>query len=291
MSQPQQYAWPAMGCEWQLTIWDELPAREITRLGQQATGLAEEFEQAHSRFRPDSRLNQLAGQTGEFAVPEDFTDILEWYFLLYGPSEKRLNPLIGQTMADIGYDATYSLTAKPEIGRAPDLTSAVEILEPGRIQIKQPVQFDFGALGKGFFVDKLTDWLATQGCRRFLVNGSGDIRYVTDGPLLKVGLEDPADPTRAIGRLELASGALASSASNRRRWADRHHIIDATTTASPEVIAASWVKADRCALADALATALFSVPPARFRGFVFDYCLLDSNRHAKSSAGFKAELF
>jgi thiamine biosynthesis lipoprotein len=183
-----------MGCEWQLTVWDELPAREITRLGQQATGLAEEFEQALSRFRPDSRLNQLAGQTGEFAVPEDFTDILEWYFLLYGPSEKRLNPLIGQTMADIGYDATYSLTAKPEIGRAPDLTSAVEILEPGRIRIKQPVQFDFGALGKGFFVDKLTDWLATQGCRRFLVNGSGDIRYVTDGPPLKVGLEDPADP-------------------------------------------------------------------------------------------------
>lgn len=281
-----------MGCDWHLTVWDDdVSHDDLTSAGIEAATMAEDYEQTFSRFRPDSYLNQLADQTGEFTVPKDFTAILDWYALLYGPSEGRLNPLVGRTMADLGYDADYSLQAKPDVNHAPELPAAVEVLAPGRISIKQPVHFDFGALGKGFFVDRVVEWLQEIGWNRFLVNGSGDMRYISDGTPLKVGLEDPTDPSQVIGRMHLTEGALASSASNRRRWAGYHHIIDATNSRSPEDHTATWVKADRCTLADALATGLFSTPPHRFHGFVFDYCLLGPNRKARSSTGFPAELF
>ena len=78
---------------------------------------------------------------------------------------------------------------------------------------------------------------------------------------MRVGLEHPRDPSKAVGVVELHDGALAASASNRRAWgAGLHHVLDAVTGEPTNDVIATWALADTAMLADGAATALFFDP-------------------------------
>jgi len=97
---------------------------------------------------------------------------------------------------------------------------------------------------------------------------------------------------QVIGKVDFLSGAMCSSAGNRRAWGGFHHIIDPDTRQSPTEIIASWVIAPEAMIADALATALFLSPPEYFQQhFEFEYLLLNKHLRVKRSKGFAAELF
>lgn len=278
----------AMGCKWGISIWDELRDDdwlELMRVIQERTA---EFDETYSRFKKTSLVWRLAHQTGIFAVPQDLVAMLKYYWQFYELSERKFNPLIGQTISDLGYDWQYSLVPKSEIAKTPDLLEGIRIVDEQHIELLRPVLIDLGGIGKGYWVDQLASYLREQKISRFLVNGSGDVVYESEGEKLKVGLEDPADATRVLGVVELAPGqAMASSGSNRRRWNKYHHIIDPTTATSPEMVVASWVIADNATTADALASCLFLVPPENFRSkFEFEYYLVNSERRMKKSEGF-----
>ncbi len=151
---------------------------------------------------------------------------------------------------------------------------------------------DLGALGKGYFVDKIAEFLAQKGMRRFLVNGSGDMVYKGDGQTLRVGLEHPEDATKVIGVVEMTDGAMCGSGSNRRKWDKYHHTLDPFSLTSPNEVIATWVTAESAAVADGLATCLFLAEPECFREeLAFEYCMLNPEYKVKRSAGFAAELF
>lgn len=283
---PQKTTYESMGTTWEITVWDrEVDASEIIRL-------SNEFDTAYSRFIKNSFVSNTSHKTGTIKVPEDFTQILALYFKLYPLSQKKLTPLIGHTLEEIGYDADYSLISHKTINNVPDLFETVSIVDSTTIEIKIPVLFDFGAIGKGFFVDVVTTYLKEKGVKRFLVNGSGDISYVSNGEEITVGLENPLDSSQIIGTVKMKHGCMCSSATNRRAWGKYNHIIDPHTLASPAEIIASWVIADSAAVADGLATALFMVPPENFaKDFKFEYCLLNKDLQVKRSSGFTTELF
>ncbi len=217
--------------------------------------------------------------------------MLRLYERLNKLSGGKLNPLVGFALSDLGYDATYSLTPKDTVRPVPELASALRIIDDTHIDLQENVLIDLGALGKGFFVDKIAAYLRRQGVRRFLVNGSGDIYYEGNGTPIRAGLEHPEDPTKVIGVIEIERGALCASASNRRRWGAYHHTIDPQALTSPEDIVATWVRADSAALADGLCTCLFLTEPQRYGDIPFEYCLLNPEYKIKRSAGFTAELF
>ena len=96
------------------------------------------------------------------------------------------------------------------------------------LETATPVLLDVGAAGKGHLVDLVSGILAEAGIARSVVDGSGDLR-IREVPM-RIALEHPADPRKAVGVAELADGALSASAGNRRRHADgRHHVLDAVT--------------------------------------------------------------
>ena len=93
-----------------------------------------------------------------------------------------------------------------------------------------------------------------------MVDASGDLR-VRGAASERIALEHPADPTKAIGVVELRDGALCASASNRRAWGDGlHHVIDAVTGLPTAAVIATWALAPDALHADGLATALFFDP-------------------------------
>ncbi len=101
---------------------------------------------------------------------------------------------------------------------------------------------------KGFFdgIDPSMEYAALiDGCTRW-------------GAFIRVALEHPADPTKAIGVVNLGDGAICASASNRRAWGDGlHHVIDATTGLPTSTVIATWAIAPTALVADGVATALF----------------------------------
>lgn len=288
---PQSFSYESMGTWWEISIWDSIDKKKFDQLKAEINRSSELFDKTYSRFKPNSLVSKIAATSGKFFVPLDFTKMLSWYIDLYKLSDKTINPLIGQVLADAGYDDNYSFKAKSKIPKAFDLLKSVSIIDSTTIKTSRPLLFDFGALGKGYFVDKIAAFLKRKGIKRFLVNGSGDIYYQGEDSI-KVGLEHPKDASKVIGTVDMTTGTMCASAGNRRKWEKFHHIIDPRTAKPADEILATWVMSDKCVLSDALATCLFFVPPDNLeREYKFEYLILNKEMKVKRSDGFVAELF
>ena len=154
-----------------------------------------------------------------------------------------------------------------------------------------PVTVDVGAAGKGYLVDLLAEILRDAGHEKYTVDGSGDLLHAGDP--IRVALEDPRDPTQAIGVVTLDGGALCSSATTRRAWGDGlHHVLDPTTGLPTRDIIATWAIAPTALEADGLATALFFADPdALTAEFDFRYARMRADGRVEFSPDLGRELF
>lgn len=292
---PSTFSYESMGTHWQITIWDTIHDTDLAALEEEIIAMSNTFDTLYSRFKKNSLVWDIARTAGSFEIPDDLMLMLIAYQRLYPPSDKKLNPLIGFSISDLGYDADYTLTPKESIRTTPDFEETVSLRPPHTLTLREPVLFDVGALGKGFFVDKIATYLASKNIERFLVNGSGDIFYVGgkkgEEVSINVGLEDPSDPEKVIGVIPLKRGSICASGINRRAWSEYNHVIDPHTLTSPKEILATWVMAPTATYADGLASCLFFVTPEKLSEFSFEYCILNKDYKIKRSTGFSAELF
>lgn len=289
---PKTLSFESMGTSWEISIWDALHEDNFIEISHAIENTCRDFDDTYSRFKEDSLVSQIARSgAGVYSVPEDFIQMLRLYFDLYELSGRIFNPLVGFSLSDLGYDAAYSLKTSKLIRETPSLPETISILEHNTIEVKTSILIDIGALGKGFAVDKLFHLLENAGCSHFLVNGSGDIRY-KGSAAINAGLEDPQDPSKAIGVFPLAHGSFAGSGVNRRTWGKHSHIINALDPENSSPLLASWVHTESTVLADALATALLLSPPEPFlEKYDFSYCLMNHERRIKKSADFSADFF
>lgn len=110
---------------------------------------------------------------------------------------------------------------------------------------------------------------------------------------MRIGLEHPYDPTKAIGVVELQDAALCASAVNRRAWGDGlHHVLDARTGVPVRTWAATWAIASDAMRADAVATALFFDGGTELAAdWGVEWVRMSTDGRAERSAGCPAELF
>jgi thiamine biosynthesis lipoprotein len=287
------FSYSSMGTTWKITIWDYISEERVHILESEIFRQSEEFARLYSRFISTSLVWQLSQKTGMVEVPKDLVVMLRLYRTLYAPSMQKLNPLIGYTLSDLGYDKDYSLSPKVEIRPTLNFLDTVRIIDDTHIELKEHVLIDLGALGKGYFVDKIALYLEKEGIKEYLVDGSGDIAYQRNKGVITAGLEDPEDTSKVVGTLELhGKGAFCASSGSRRRWNGYHHTIDPNTLKSPIDVIGTWVEADSAALADALATCLFFAPEGNFRpAHEFTSCIMKNGRSVFTSPGFHAQFF
>ncbi len=285
------HEYESMGTHWKITIWDEIAENRCNEIFTTIEEKSKRFDELYSRFKKTSLVWKITESKGVIEVPKEFTEMLSWYMKFYEISNKKLNPCIGYAISDLGYDDTYSLSPKEIIRRVPDFFEAVIIIDDTHIELKEKVLFDFGALGKGYFVDLIASFLKSENIKHFLVNGSGDIFYEGNGNPIKAGLEHPNDPTKVIGTISMEKGSMCASGINRRAWSEYNHYIDPETLSSPKEIIATWVIADTAVVADGLASILFFVAPETITDMQFEYCILNKDYQVKRSEGFEVELF
>ena len=241
----------AIGTRWEIETDVPLGAEARDRV----EALIRDFDETWSRFRPDSRVSVLAASGGRVPASADGTAMLDVYRELSDATDGAVNPLIGDALARRGYDPEYSLVDRGPAIAPPDWTAELTWDGAG-LHLRAGATIDVGAVGKGRLVDLVLACILPDTAGTVVVDAGGDLA-VHGGPV-RVGLEHPYDPERAIGVIEVEDAALCASATNRRAWGDGlHHVLDARTGVPVRRIAATWALAADALHADAAATALF----------------------------------
>lgn len=273
------------------------------RVEKRIRAFVDEYESVLSRFRADSLVSRMARAEygGDFEFPAWAEPLFAIYDEFYAATCGAFDACVGADLLALGYDNSVQFVPESAASASDDSDSwanyrralPVKWGDISRddgsttLHANQPVQLDFGAAGKGYFVDLVTQIIKDElggemsaDCD-FLVNAGGDMRacFSDENCQIKVALENPFDTTQAVGVVSIASGALCASSAVRRRWkvkdanclADNAfesnliatHLINALDGTPSQKLSASWtyVPAKTCdfptAYADALATALF----------------------------------
>ncbi len=283
------HAWTfeAIGTAWQIDTREPLAADVRAAV----LGRIERFDAAWSRFRDDSLVSRIASAPGKWQLPDEAQQLLDFFTELHDATDGAVNPLVGRTLSDLGYDATYSLTASDEPAGVPPWGTLV--LSAGALTTTEPVLIDVGAAGKGLLVDEVAS-IVGRDVDRLTIDASGDLYHGGTAPL-RIALEHPLDAGRAIGVAEIQAGdALCASATNRRAWGDGlHHVLDARTGRPTHDVIATWVVAPQsCMRADGLATAHFFADPALLmERFDHQFVRMHADGRVLWSPDFPGEIF
>ncbi|MFE0784671.1 FAD:protein FMN transferase [Streptomyces mutabilis] len=135
-----------------------------------------------------------------------------------------------------------------------DLCEAYRVATGGAFDVRLPGRgLDPCAVVKGWSVQRAAGLLRAAGARRFCLNAGGDV-VVAGGPW-RVGVRHPEDAGRLCTVLEVADGAVATSA----RYERGGHIVDGRTGRPATGLLAVTVVAPTLTEADTVATAAFAM--------------------------------
>jgi len=230
---PSRHGFRAMGTDVLL-----IAPRAHRRLGEAAEEVERLFgreERRFSRFRPDSELSRVNRSAGAWTgVSRGFADLLAFALEAAARTDGRFDPTVLPAVVAAGYDrdldevpagAREALRPTGPCGRWREIE-----LEGRRVRMPTGVGLDLGGVAKGWTVDLAARAAVELGLPWAVVNAGGDLRVDGACPGIWVGVDDPEVPGAEVGRLRLASGALASSSVTRRAWGPGlHHLIDPAT--------------------------------------------------------------
>lgn len=280
-----KFEFEAIGTYWSIETKNELSYQ----LRDKITKIIKDLDVTYSRFRDDSLVTKLR-TPGMYDFPDNAEKLVSFYRELYDVTNGSVTPLVGSTLEQAGYDATYSLQPSDAITPVQQWDDAMQ-WQGTKVIVKKPIVLDVGAAGKGYLVDIIADFLEANDIRVYTIDASGDIRQRGDSSE-RIGLENPYDSQRVLGVLELKDASLCASSSNRRQWAeDWHHVIDPRTGRPTRDVITSWVVAPSTMVADGLATALFFVDFNKLSRWDFQAVRLLADGRIEKTDNFVGELF
>ena len=261
----------AMACDFDVIVNPDGPSAQI-EAASEALDLVHVLEQQLSVYRDDSELSRLNQTAFERHIPVD----RELFTLLL-----RSKTIAEQTGGafDPAAGALIRLWAEcRKAGRIPVEAEIESVLSRCGITHvdfddqtqeigfhREGIEFNLGAIGKGYAVDRAGAWLLKKEVKNWLVHGgrSSILAHGSHGSHAgwPVGLQNPLLPDKPFATLLLQNEALATSGTAVQwfRHAGRRygHILDPRTGWPVESLLSVSVIAPDSALADALSTAFF----------------------------------
>jgi thiamine biosynthesis lipoprotein len=244
----------AMGTQIMVAVDNDDP--QVGKQLEQVPGWFEEWEQALSRFRPNSELSQLNQSEGyPFRASPILWEVLQEALNAALQSEGLVSPTHLTALEAAGYVQSY-----PQMtGRPAERISNPEILDAGpeAIQLDQGartvvlprgMRLDFGGIAKGWAAQQTVKRL--QGLGAVIANAGGDIALsIPQGEAQgwDIEVKDAYALSKVADTIQLIRGGVATSGRDRRRWQQdghwQHHIIDPRTgqPAETDVLAATVI--------------------------------------------------
>ncbi len=199
--------------------------------------------------------------------------------------------------------------AKSKLNEIPSKKEIEEVLKKvgwEKIKIKgdlillpDGMEIDLGGIAKGYIVDKVAEFLKSNGVKNGIINAGGDIYCWGTNPekkKWKIGIENPFEEEKIIESFEITDRGIATSGNYKRYLKIKNkkigHIVNPKTGLPAEKIPVSvTVIAPDCTTADGLATGIFVLGIKKGLKLVNNLknteCLIiDKNRKIYKSANF-----
>jgi len=212
---------------------------------------ADEFEQKYSRFINGNILYSL-NNTKTAKVDSEFLSIINLCQRVSKLSDGHFDITLLPVLENLGY-GIHTETLHESVWYENI------IISENTITLNNNVSIDIGAVGKWYMVDKIYNMLSEK-FESFMINFGWDIRlqwYKT------IQLEDPNDALKSIGYIDIENISIASSAGNKRKFWNSHHLLNAKTKQSQNDKLAVYVTHKLSSFSDIFSTALFVTPLER----------------------------
>jgi len=235
MAEIHQFNHRAMATHFQVRIADQ-EKTYAAQAAQASFDLLDRLESQLSRFRPDSDIVQLAS-----LAPGEKLRISEPAFAclqIARQMEQATHSAFCPTPA-----AMQTQHSLPEW----ELLST----EHSILCVSGRLEFDLGAIGKGFALDRMAELLDQWDCLSFLLVAGGSSILVGDPPPHSPGWSCGLGDDDAPHRLLLSHASLSGSGLAVKGA----HILDPRTGSSAPRQSRAWILADTAAVSDALSTA------------------------------------
>jgi thiamine biosynthesis lipoprotein len=223
------------------------------------------LECKYSRYRDDSlasRINRSAGDPAGIDVDPETAALLDYAAAAFAASDGLFDISSGPLRRAWKLDS----------GRLPEpaeIEAALACVGFDRVGWRRPrialpvpgMELDFGGYVKEYAADRAADLCRRLGARSGLVDLGGDLAVVgphPDGSPWRVGIRDPRAPERALARIGLRFGGIATSGDYERciRVDGRRygHILDPKTGWPVAGLTSASAVAERCLVAGTATT-------------------------------------
>lgn len=247
------------------------------------------FEQAYSRFLPDSELTQFNELAGEnVPISNDFKQFLVRSKELALDTDNLFNPFILPALQRAGYK--HSLVDAKRAG--PDYSNR-RVASPDKLEIgtgmariPKDAALDSGGIGKGYLLDLLGGLLANHNAQNYWISLGGDILAsgsMDEGTTWEIDIPNAIDQTKTVARVNVPKGRLLAIATsgvtkrkgiqNNKAW---HHIIDPATgePALTDILTAT-VCMQNGVLADVYASCIVTLGTKKYEQFMKTHGIKD----------------
>ena len=217
-------------------------------------------------------INKNAG--GEpLVVDQKLIDFLLYAKEIYTITNGETNVMLGSVLK-IWHDAREKKNYVPSIEalQSANLHTSIDFLEiddvNNTVRISDPLaSIDVGALGKGYATEKVAEFLEEKGCTSYVLNIGGNLRTIgskKDGSGWGTGITNPKGYPKYALEIIINNTSCVTSGDYERYYTFEgkkyHHIIDKDTLMPADYFSSVTILVNDSGLADALSTALFSMP-------------------------------
>jgi len=222
-------------CELLIEGDDEALARQFASFAREE---AQRIDRKFSRYRSDSVVHAINTSGGRARrVDEETARLIDYGAQLWQLSGGRFDLTSGVLRHAWQFDEG---PVRADPARIPELMQRVGwqrvAWEPPTMTLPAGMEIDLGGIGKEYAVDLVADWIGVRSKTPVLVNFGGDLRCTGRPPssgAWMVGIESIEQAGSAVRRIELKSGALATSGDAKRHieigGVRYGHIFDART--------------------------------------------------------------
>ncbi|MCH7963750.1 MAG: FAD:protein FMN transferase [Bacteroidetes bacterium] len=184
--------------------------------------------------------------------------------LTYGSFDVSLNKLL-TTWGFDGDDPSLPADDKLSGALLNSGWNNIKLLEKNSFKRPAGTELNFGAIAKGYAVDKAVNVLIKLGINSALVNAGGEIKTIGDDWV--IGIRHPRNQNQIIEKVNPGGMSVATSGDYEKYFEldgkRYHHILNPKTGYPADRLISVTVLNKSCTIADALATAVFVLGQAK----------------------------